>query len=300
MPALYAHRKFGALALDAAPDDIKKTIEANRKFFNYGLHGPDMFFYNRPFAKGGSVELASEIHHAPARNFFAPSVEVLAAAAKDAASKDAASKDAAAKENTAANKDTAANNSADALAAYLYGYACHFALDRACHSYISKVMSVTGASHAKVESDLEKYLILKDFGNYKALDYTGHIKPDRTVTDVIARLYPDMSADDVYTCAKLFDKYSSMMYDPSALLKFGAKIFFTFASGGDTVFDMLIQGEPDPSLLKYDEALENRLIDAVPAAVDFMREVSEKSPDALDERFDDNFEEKEGWENIEL
>lgn len=272
MPAIYAHLKFGRLAQEAAPEDIKTIIGANQKFYNYGLHGPDMFFYNKPFAKGGSVKLASEIHYAPAREFFAPAVKIMAAGGKDS----------------------------NALEAYLYGYACHFALDRACHSYISKVMSATGTSHSKVESDLEKYLILKDHGSYKAIEYTGHIKPDRSVTDVIAVLYPGTSADDVYTCAKLFDRYSSMLYDPSALLKFGAHVFFTFAKGGRTVFDMIIQGSSDPSLLKYDKALENKLTAEVNTAVEFMREVSAKSPDALDGRFDDNFEAKEGWENIEL
>ena len=63
---------------------------------------------------------------------------------------------------------------------------------------------------------------------------------------------------------------------------------------------MIIQGSPDPSLLKYDKALDNKLTAEVNTAVEFMREVSAKSPDALDGRFDDNFEAKEGWENIEL
>ena len=45
MPTTYAHYRFGDKCINTLPNNLKEIINNNREIFNYGVHGPDIFFY---------------------------------------------------------------------------------------------------------------------------------------------------------------------------------------------------------------------------------------------------------------
>lgn len=46
--------------------------------------------------------------------------------------------------------------------AYIYGFLCHFALDRECHGYISAKIRQSGIRHAEIEVEFDRYLLVHD------------------------------------------------------------------------------------------------------------------------------------------
>lgn len=45
MPTTYAHWRFGDKCIETLPDNLQTIIKNNRAIFDYGVHGPDIFFY---------------------------------------------------------------------------------------------------------------------------------------------------------------------------------------------------------------------------------------------------------------
>ena len=70
MPTTYAHYRFGCDVLAAMPTDLREIVEKHRQLFDFGVHGPDLLFYDKPFPPLGSTPLAMPATSAPARTFL--------------------------------------------------------------------------------------------------------------------------------------------------------------------------------------------------------------------------------------
>ena len=51
MPTTYAHYKLGQAVRESLQEREKKIVEEYPELFSIGLHGPDIFFYYKPFSK---------------------------------------------------------------------------------------------------------------------------------------------------------------------------------------------------------------------------------------------------------
>ena len=51
MPTTYAHYKLGQAVRESLQEREKKIVEEYPELFNIGLHGPDIFFYYKPFSE---------------------------------------------------------------------------------------------------------------------------------------------------------------------------------------------------------------------------------------------------------
>ena len=69
---------------------------------------------------------------------------------------------------TEAGKTFLAGGSRKADYAYLCGFLCHFALDRACHGYINALAARGEVSHEEIESELDR-ILLKEDGSFKMI-----------------------------------------------------------------------------------------------------------------------------------
>ena len=145
MPAVYSHYRLGQKVIEQLNNPLKKIILNNQDLFNLGLHGPDILFYNRPYIHSKVNQLDSTMHQQKANNFFKKSLSIL--------------------------KET----KSEAQFIYLCGFVCHFILDSNCHGYIDNIIVVTGITHFEIETELDRYLMLKDNLDPLTSPLTNHI-----------------------------------------------------------------------------------------------------------------------------
>lgn len=126
MPSTYAHRCFGREVLAALPQEMQQLLRPEQALFSIGLHGPDILFFDHPLL-GHVSRLGHRMHKQSGAAFFRPTGEKLAALEFPAPE-----------------------------TAYLYGFLCHFALDRACHGYIAGQIARSGVAHTEIEVELDR------------------------------------------------------------------------------------------------------------------------------------------------
>lgn len=169
MPSTYAHYRLGFRTLSHLDPPIQELIRRNRKLFDLGLHGPDIFFFYNPFVKKDPIrDLARKIHHTTGRDFFSPAVRQLKLQPDEGAE------------------------------SYLFGVLAHFTLDSVCHPYVN-ASAGADASHVEMEVEFDRAL----------LEYDGKPEPHRQVIcrhirlegkqdgERIARFYSDATARTV-------------------------------------------------------------------------------------------------------
>ena len=161
MPSTYAHYTFGERMLPLFPAKIRALIQENRALYDIGLHGPDILFYYKALCSNEVNAVGYEMHDKPGADFFAPAKEIWQQFRTDGAS--------------------CAQHTA-----YLLGFLCHYALDQCCHGYVEKMMAVSGLSHAEIETEFDRFLLLQAGKDPLRAHLTQHIHPTRDRARVIA------------------------------------------------------------------------------------------------------------------
>ena len=59
--------------------------------------------------------------------------------------------------------------------AYLYGFLCHFALDRACHGCIAEQIARSGVAHTEIEVEFDRSLLVQAGLDPIRTSLTGHL-----------------------------------------------------------------------------------------------------------------------------
>ena len=145
MPSTYAHRCFGRRVLAALPQEMQQLLRPEQALFSIGLHGPDILFFDHPLL-GHVSRLGHRMHKQSGAAFFRPAGEKLAALEFPAPE-----------------------------TAYLYGFLCHFALDRACHGYIAEQIARSGVAHTEIEVEFDRSLLVQAGLDPVRTSLTGHL-----------------------------------------------------------------------------------------------------------------------------
>lgn len=134
MPTTYTHDAFGKEAYERLPGPQKTLIRKYKKEYLAGLHGPDIFFYYKPYLvkKNKIVEFGHAMHKERAGTFFETGIEQYH------------------------------ETGSEALLAYLAGFVCHYILDSCCHPYVFAYQKKTGLSHGEIETNLDRYYMERD------------------------------------------------------------------------------------------------------------------------------------------
>lgn len=184
MPTTYAHYRFGCDALAAMPEDTRRLVEAHRELYDFGVHGPDLLFYDKPFIKTRVNQLGSDCHDRTGADFFGQAARALRASARK-----------------------------EAALSYLLGVLCHFALDRECHPYVAE-KEATGATHSEIEASFDRYLMEKDGLDPLRHRVTRHLHPSQLSALVIADFYPPLSTGEIYHAEKSMLFFLNMLIAP--------------------------------------------------------------------------------------
>ncbi len=186
MPALYAHYHFGNAALEDLSSDLKELINTHRELFDIGVQGPDIFFYYHPLKNNPVARYGNQMHDAKAAAFFAPLKNILSENIKDAA----------------------------AISAYLLGFTCHYAFDTLAHPYIAKKIIVSHVSHYAIESDYDRYLMVKD-GHFNSC--LEQIHPTLENAKIIQKCFPQFSVSVILDAIKGIKDYNRLLLAPGVL-----------------------------------------------------------------------------------
>lgn len=186
MPATYAHYRFGQEVRKDLPEKEKKIVEEFPELFMIGLHGPDIFFYYKPFSKNRVRQIGHEMHKRAGEAFFAPAAEVV--------------------------REHGGNH---AYLSYLYGFICHFSLDVACHGYIDEKIAKSGISHTEIEAEFDRMLMVKDGHDPIRYKPTGHIVPSLENAEIIQAFFEDADSTQVLGTLKGMVTYLNLLVAPS-------------------------------------------------------------------------------------
>lgn len=191
MPTTYAHWRFGDKCIRMLPDDLQNIILNNRAIFDYGVHGPDIFFYYNCLKHNEVNRYGSAMHDIPYKDTLAQIKENF---------------------KKTENKDMALS--------YLLGFTCHFTLDSYCHGFIEKVDETMPYSHGKIESQFDRYLLIKDSFNPVTKSVTDMFHPDKKMAKVISGLFNKFDEDIIYKTLKDQKLYLNLLKDNSDIKRF--------------------------------------------------------------------------------
>ena len=191
MPTTYAHWRFGDKCIRMLPDDLQNIILNNRAIFDYGVHGPDIFFYYNCLKHNEVNRYGSAMHDIPYKDTLAQIKENF---------------------KKTENKDMALS--------YLLGFTCHFTLDSYCHGFIEKVDETMPYSHGKIESQFDRYLLIKDGFNPVTKSVTDMFHPDKKMAKVISGLFNKFDEDIIYKTLKDQKLYLNLLKDKSDIKRF--------------------------------------------------------------------------------
>ena len=191
MPTTYAHWRFGDKCIRMLPDDLQNIILNNRAIFDYGVHGPDIFFYYNCLKHNEVNRYGSAMHDIPYKDTLAQIKENF---------------------KKTENKDMALS--------YLLGFTCHFTLDSYCHGFIEKVDETMPYSHGKIESQFDRYLLIKDGFNPVTKSVTDMFHPDKKMAKVISGRFNKFDEDIIYKTLKDQKLYLNLLKDNSDIKRF--------------------------------------------------------------------------------
>lgn len=178
MPFLYTHLRFGHKCLNKLPDEIKKIVNENLTYFNYGTQGPNIFYYHSPFLKNKYKKIAEDIHNNSIINTLNDSKKLF---------------------NTSKYRDQ--------ILSYTLGYISHFLLDSYCNDYIRLSSEKLNISKNSIKSEIERYYLNKD--KVKANE---PLKEFKKVDISILKEILHVNQNDIKQSISNFLYYSKLLY----------------------------------------------------------------------------------------
>lgn len=163
MPTTYTHDLFGKKVYKRLPEEMKKAVKSWGDLYRIGLHGPDIFFYFL-VCKNPVTQYGVQMHNRPARSFFENAMK-----------------------RVRETKDSA-------LLAYLLGFGCHYLLDSACHPFVEELDREEIISHALLELEFDRELMLQEGKDPLHFYPSDAIVPKRSYAEVIHRAVPEIPA----------------------------------------------------------------------------------------------------------
>jgi len=185
MPSTYAHYRFGNDVLQSLSLSWKRSILSRRDLFDIGVHGPDLFFFYRPFSSNSVSAIGFDTHAQAGRIFFEH-----------------------------ASRTIAASGFNPAALAYAGGLLTHFALDSVCHPYVEQQVRDGGPAHMEMEVSFDRFLLLRDGLDPAGQRLCDHVLPSAENAAVIAPFFPPATAPQVLTAARSFVRYNNWLVAP--------------------------------------------------------------------------------------
>ena len=211
MPTTYAHWRFGDTVSKELPEDLKKTVDQYRDLYDFGVHGPDIFFYYKCL-KGNDVNRFGDVLHETSMK------EIL----------------------ETFKKNFEASSNKEASLAYILGFLAHFTLDSYVHGYVDLKAEEEGPSHGKIESQYDRHLLIRDGYDPVTTSVTTSLHPSYFNAAVIAQLFGKYSDKEMYDVLKDMKFYLDLLKDDSDVKRWVLEKFMK-AAKTYSYLDLLIK-----------------------------------------------------------
>ncbi len=217
MPSTYAHYRLGQEVRESLDESEKSIIESCPELFLIGLHGPDILFYYKPLFSNKVNQMGYGMHKRPGKEFFEKAARVI--------------------------KRHRNNN---AYMAYVYGFICHFALDVSCHGYIDEKITVSGISHAEIEVEFDRTLMINDGYNPITHRLTDHIVPSEENAGIIQAFFEGITGDQVHKALKGMILNNNLLLAPSREKRFFINAFLTVTGNYKKMHGLMVNYKRNP------------------------------------------------------
>lgn len=259
MPTTYAHDLFGKRVYKGMPSEIRKILRKNENLFRIGLHGPDILFYCLTNKK--VINVGTRMHREPAKGFFESRLEMVR------------------------------RRKNDPLLAYLLGFGCHFLLDSLCHPYVNEKAREGVISHALLEKELDRALMLETGKNPHHFYPSDCIVPKISYGHVIHRALPEISTRKICRSLKMMKFITNcMVYDNAGKRRRMIRLFTIFVGKkrSDHVLDYFMAKEPVPGCESSVRELRKLYDQALQEAPEYLEELYalSREPGKLSERWE--------------
>ena len=263
MPSTYAHYIFGEEVYRNTPNEIKKIIKENYDLYLIGLHGPDILFYYKPLKSNSINQIGFGLHQKIAIDFLEKARQTII---------------------NYKNRDEAI--------AYILGFICHFMLDSECHGYIGDKINNSGITHAEIEVEFDRYLLVKQNKNPIKTKLTEHIIINKENAECIECFYDGASDKEVFRALKSMKHYNNLLCAPGKLKRKIVLMLLKLSGNHKEMSGLLMNYEANPQCIDSSEELQRRLSNIVLSTVALMKEYYENigTSEQLNKRFRKNFE----------
>jgi len=263
MPSTYAHYLFGKEVYRNLGDNIKNMINLNKELYLIGLLGPDILFYYKPLQSNAINSLGYGMHEKIASEFFEKSNQIIAN-----------------------------SNDSDGQKAYILGFICHYMLDSECHKYIGEKMQSSGVSHAEIEVEFDRYLLVDEEKNPIKTKLTNHIIANRQIARCIASFYDDIAEKDVLRALRSMKRYNNLLLAPGKLKRKIIEVLLKKAGKYEELHSLMVNYSPNPECVDSCEELQSRLKKAILPTALIIKEYFNNfnTNSKLNKRFERNFE----------
>lgn len=259
MPATYSHYHFAKEVINKLENnDIKNIIINNIDTFNIGIHGPDIFFFYKPYKPCKINRYAKTIHHDLAINFFNEARSII---------------------------------KNDSQLAYILGFICHYAFDHKEHPYISSIIKNTKVKHQEVESEFDRIYMIKDNLNPLTTPLTNHMKYNQSIATNLQPFFKEASIKDIndsIKSMKFFDKlFIAKNPIKRSILYLGFHCTFHFK----TFQGLIMNYKPNKKIEPYYQEFFDRYDEAIILAINLLNNFfnNYKTNNPLSEDFKHNY-----------
>ena len=188
MPASCTHAYFGNKVFDLLDDEIKHRILPYKSHYMMGLYGPDPLFFYKAYKRNSVNDYGDKIHSQEAYLFFERGRTIY---------------------QNSSNKD--------ACLAYLCGFMNHFILDSELHGYVNEAEKQYHVSHARIEADLDRAILVREGLKASSTSYTHFMFPSQDVTDIMAD-FLDVDKELMLTTVKHMKLFNNDLFIEGVLL----------------------------------------------------------------------------------
>lgn len=294
MPTSYAHYKFGQKVVDRLPEKYQYFAYEYPEYFYEGLHGPDVTFYLLTSPR--VIKVGNDLHEWSGKKCFRFATEPILAEMENGgqpaskSSQDVLGDVVCPKAVKVLEKPlrkgvqpqsvilgTRSNDSyglwtnrtSEKKLAYLFGFLCHYALDRTGHKYVNEMVDRGVAGHFEIEAEFDRLLMAMD--GYDPLTHfvTDHIHPSIELAENIKQFFPGFSTMDMYGALVGQKNLLKLMNLPG---RFPRVLYTnaTKAAGASRYGELFMPEKPNPKCYGTNKVLLEIFEATVPECVEFI------------------------------
>lgn len=276
MPSIYTHYTFGEMMKKAFPSDIRKRILLHEDLFEIGLHGPDLFFYYHAPFKNRVNQTGYHMHDVSAAPFFLRSRATI--------------------------RSASSVSEKNARLAYILGFLCHFTLDSVCHSYIEKKLTTDPVTHSDIETEFDRYLLLKQHKRPLHAKVTSHLHASSGNAKVIQTFFPNLTVRQVETSISSMIWFNDLFTSSDRLIRSLVQLFMHVTFTHKSLGGLLMNEKANPyckdSNLRLDKLMEASVPLCLSLTENYLGFLSHSEP--LSSYFRHTFGPKSNWEQIPI